>query len=544
MYSIKHRELFSIKVSHEFYEDGVCEDFRIYPSPECARKLRSYRLRFKEKSDGGLIFYEDRDNDGPLVEFNEIDDGERFTFLMELKNPNLLYFTSLGLPVNNPVFSLRNQIFYFDSVSGDPLPAGQVSPLTEVNLLPGDAGTTADPLIDDEIDVTGNAKEVMESSDLVSDPEDIIGSDTLTSASLSTSDETITVELQDTVAINQVISLTAAGADVTCTVSVEGSYDGENFVALTGPAPVPVLQSVLNYDTPATGNGIRYLRITNTTPGANRAIDVALVAYNYTEIVPNNEPHNIPKSIPVSGPIVNFLDDTATLATAGLLEVFGPEDPSLSSPLFSFVLEKVDDKFKEQINLQNYPTGKYTLQFTPNGDPVRETEVYMSKTVWESGSFGVIEVRKSDAWDNVHTEASGQTRNILYSVDFTPRKAVWRYVIVQKTAVSTTPVYSLRDDEDSALTRFPKMVFADKTLDYTYDIDEDYMVFVSVYAKDANVLKPIRMYSEANSEINLYKGTLPNLELVREDLSNPSLSNIQKDDLDASILYSDVFIYV
>jgi len=544
MYSIKHRELFSIKISHEFYEDGVCEDFRIYPSPECAKKLRSYRLRFKERADGGIIFYEDRGGDGPLIELDEILNQERFTFLMELKNPDFLYYTSLGTPVNNPVFSLRNQIFYFDSFAGDPLTPAQISALTEVNLLPGDAGATADPLVDDQIDVVGNAKEVIEFSDLVSDPEDILGDDSLTSASLSTTDETLTLELQDTVGTSQQIELLAESAHNSCTILVEGSYDGETFVALTGPASVPVSQTTLSYNTPGTGNGIRYLRLTNSTPSANRAVDVARVAYSYTEIVPNNEPHNVPQSIPVSSPIVNFFDDTATTAIAGLLEVYGPEDTALSTPLFSYVLDKVDGAFKQQVNLQNYPVGKYTLHFTPNGDPVRESEVYVSKGVLEAGSFGVIEIRKPAAWDNVHTGASGQERNISYTVEFTPRKAVWRYVIVQKTAVSTTPTYSLRDDEDSSQTRYPKMVFADKTPDYTYDIDEDHKVFVSVYAMDANVLKPIRMYSEANSEINLYKGTAPNLELVREDLSNPNLSNIQKDDLDTTILYSDVFIYV
>lgn len=99
----KYRSLFSLKVSHDYFQKGVCGDFLFFPLAQTERDLKRFRLILKPiqngaaQPDGLQVLQELRwDADAPTPEFVPLLDlpmNAVFTFGMRLINQQHINFT-------------------------------------------------------------------------------------------------------------------------------------------------------------------------------------------------------------------------------------------------------------------------------------------------------------------------------------------------------------------------------------------------------------------------------------------------------------------
>ena len=90
---MNYQGLFELSIIHDYYNNKVCPDLNIEPTPECRQILASHRLLVKKKVNGIQVIV-------PVVETGkpwlELTDDLVFTFLLKIKNPNFLDFTHIN----------------------------------------------------------------------------------------------------------------------------------------------------------------------------------------------------------------------------------------------------------------------------------------------------------------------------------------------------------------------------------------------------------------------------------------------------------------
>ncbi|NJM24493.1 MAG: hypothetical protein HC859_02160 [Bacteroidia bacterium] len=142
MSSIVYTRLFNLKVSHDYFKDGVAKGLIIQPTPQTSRQLRNGRMLFRVKPDGVVVFYSAAEDEvTPLVNMGkdlrlifsisiiDLDEFMNITNLDEsstrkFKSSNMLYFkndpASVSTDAANPeqithtlVDSLRDSLFTY-----------------------------------------------------------------------------------------------------------------------------------------------------------------------------------------------------------------------------------------------------------------------------------------------------------------------------------------------------------------------------------------------------------------------------------------------
>ncbi len=97
---------FSIKITHDFYSDGVCPDFTFIPSVSCSILMKRYRMFMREIKNGIEVYYTADSSGNALISMSE----EKFHFYLHLKNPLLYNFTNIpGDKIYANIFYLSNR---------------------------------------------------------------------------------------------------------------------------------------------------------------------------------------------------------------------------------------------------------------------------------------------------------------------------------------------------------------------------------------------------------------------------------------------------
>ena len=116
MRTLRHyTELYSIKLTHNYYVSGYSNDFDVIPTQECFQNLKRFGFLFRKMDSGLKVYYpkvimpENPDHvDLPLINF---DSPARFTFYLQLKNPSFQNFTILQETIQ--AYCLVNQFIIF-----------------------------------------------------------------------------------------------------------------------------------------------------------------------------------------------------------------------------------------------------------------------------------------------------------------------------------------------------------------------------------------------------------------------------------------------
>jgi hypothetical protein len=90
---MKYTKLFGIRLKHPYYQDGVCTDFAIEPTPSTLRLLANDRCVLKSGPGWARVFIDlDPDKPESLI---PIDAGDPFAFRLRLENPDFALITDL-----------------------------------------------------------------------------------------------------------------------------------------------------------------------------------------------------------------------------------------------------------------------------------------------------------------------------------------------------------------------------------------------------------------------------------------------------------------
>jgi hypothetical protein len=118
--TLSNISLFNLGIRHGFYTAGNCRDFTFRPLTECQDLLQQYKLNFFPGSAGFQVSCQARINGLgqtiPLIPPSEIPNGTRFSFAMQLKNPEFNLKTRLFDPTQGQS-TIRNRVFHFDSLN-------------------------------------------------------------------------------------------------------------------------------------------------------------------------------------------------------------------------------------------------------------------------------------------------------------------------------------------------------------------------------------------------------------------------------------------
>lgn len=90
---MKFLPVFALRVTHDYYVDGRCQDFLIEPNPETERLLRNHRCVLKSLPDGIRVLTAVDDHGKPFIAFPK---EMIFTFHLRLQNPDFVLFTDLS----------------------------------------------------------------------------------------------------------------------------------------------------------------------------------------------------------------------------------------------------------------------------------------------------------------------------------------------------------------------------------------------------------------------------------------------------------------
>ncbi|MEM7371306.1 MAG: hypothetical protein AAF587_22010 [Bacteroidota bacterium] len=99
-------KLFRVRCLHAYYEDKVCKDFSITPSPECEIELRNDRLTFKQLAGGFIVFYH-ASQSVPILKSPAFR-PTKLTFLIHNSNHEFLNFSDLPYPDPGSIFYFSN----------------------------------------------------------------------------------------------------------------------------------------------------------------------------------------------------------------------------------------------------------------------------------------------------------------------------------------------------------------------------------------------------------------------------------------------------
>lgn len=101
-----YKELFSIRISHNYYENGFTSDFSLVPLPQTQKLARQYKLIFRPTPDGiDVLSLMTGDN----TPFLDLGNDNKLSFAMTLHNTDLLNITNLpGSPDSRQVYHIEN----------------------------------------------------------------------------------------------------------------------------------------------------------------------------------------------------------------------------------------------------------------------------------------------------------------------------------------------------------------------------------------------------------------------------------------------------
>lgn len=101
-----YKQLFSIRVTHNYYETGFTKDFSIIPLPQTQKLARQYKLVFRPVADGiDVLSLMTGDN----TPFLDLGDRNKLGFALLLRNTDLLNVTNL------PLRRSTGQVYYIEN---------------------------------------------------------------------------------------------------------------------------------------------------------------------------------------------------------------------------------------------------------------------------------------------------------------------------------------------------------------------------------------------------------------------------------------------
>ncbi|MEM0995512.1 MAG: hypothetical protein AAGN35_00470 [Bacteroidota bacterium] len=548
----RYKLLFSIKISHQYYTNGPQRDFDIGPTEQAARLLRRYRCRFRSTPDGGEVYCQVDGNGDPVFDLSQIPNFEHLIFSMKLRNPQFLTYTSFAAARDTAV-PIRNRVMYLSPVGVTPATAGGV---TAVSLLPG-----ASPAVSDNdgdagtvpaVTYTGAISDIIDRG-LVADTENLIGEDDGAVAAFNPGDAVV-VQLAHQVPALESLALNLISPDSDDELTIEGSLSGDP----TSFAPLGVLNltaassglAVVAVNIPAGfTEGVRYLRIRNTSPGSvSTSIDVESVTYSFTATPDGSSAylHHIPTFVELKGTTFRFeqaaasgnrrlqlrtpngdVAHEASVAVQGGLASFDLELPGLKSGLY-------------QLFMDTDGSGTTYNATTP-------AQLFIGPEFLQNGFLGAIDIFQTNG-DFATAEAND--RVLEYHIDFTCTRRVWRYFVVQKTPLPTLPNYAIRDDEIAPGGRYTSLEFADITPSGFKVNGHEARVFITVKSGNAtnNAGHPeaVRFFEEAKPGIGLYEDN-GFVNRIRDNLRTPDVDSIAPDDMTTgfgNLTFRDAYIFV
>src|SRR5690242_18454659 len=102
-----YKELFELRIIHEYYRDLICPDFSLEPTRECRKILNGHRLIVKNQVNG-IVVIAPVDSESKLL--IELAENLRFSFILKLKNQEFIDFTKIDWkPVNNIIYQFSNK---------------------------------------------------------------------------------------------------------------------------------------------------------------------------------------------------------------------------------------------------------------------------------------------------------------------------------------------------------------------------------------------------------------------------------------------------
>jgi hypothetical protein len=114
MIRFAYQPIFRVQVRHDYYRDGNCPDFQLWPSQACQQLLDRYGLRLKMSAHGLTVYAEvEPESDPPRMRNPFEGESLKFSFFMGLKNPYFQGFTDL------PAHRLGQDVFYFNNLLED-----------------------------------------------------------------------------------------------------------------------------------------------------------------------------------------------------------------------------------------------------------------------------------------------------------------------------------------------------------------------------------------------------------------------------------------
>lgn len=104
---MSYQTLFGLDIFHDYYQDKICSDFSLEPTPACYKILKGHRLILKNKINGIQVIARFNDQGEPWIKIAE---DVKFTFLLKLKNTKFVEFTDIAAqPNSNSVYLFKNQ---------------------------------------------------------------------------------------------------------------------------------------------------------------------------------------------------------------------------------------------------------------------------------------------------------------------------------------------------------------------------------------------------------------------------------------------------
>lgn len=137
--SSSYKELLRINISHNYYKDLICDDFKIEPTPHTAHILESMDIRFIPFKGGVKLAYQDSFKK-KFIDYVNLQESSypRISFKFYLKNHLFLNFTELPIdldPVNECLYS--SNVYYWSEAKQGPFLQTK-----RLEVLPGEYPTS------------------------------------------------------------------------------------------------------------------------------------------------------------------------------------------------------------------------------------------------------------------------------------------------------------------------------------------------------------------------------------------------------------------
>lgn len=103
---MSYQKLFGLDIFHSFYQDKICPDFYLEPTPACEKILKGHRLVLKNQINGIQIIARLNEEGEPWIQIAE---DVKFSFFLKLINTNFVTFTDVVQPNSNSIYLFKNQ---------------------------------------------------------------------------------------------------------------------------------------------------------------------------------------------------------------------------------------------------------------------------------------------------------------------------------------------------------------------------------------------------------------------------------------------------